>query len=626
MYHIGEIMNQQTNIQNALSKAQELCKENNTELLYLTLFGSSLYGTTTPGKSDLDIKGIFLPCLKSLSIGDCPKSIHWSSGDSKHRNSATDIDIDLWSIQHWLLKLLPAGDTGATDLLFSPSNYTCTIFRDVRLNDIFANPNRFLDIKHCRSYADYSLGQAKKYGIKGSRLGALRTVHHWVTKQKTLDPQARFESILDRLVLECGDNRYCSLVDSTTGPALQLCGKIHVGGIRIKEFVMRVESDMDKYGARAIEAEKNQGLDFKALSHALRAFDQMEQLYKERKITFPLKTAEYLMSVKRGDYTWAELEPKILERLAEIDTIRNEFNDFSQFDIEYAKEQIQKAYGLYDKAVSQVNLNTEKITVKEIPPKVVNAICNRLGLIESKYDIKILYAVETGSRGWGFASSDSDYDIRFIYVHKPEWYFDKLLYNKPDTIENAVEKTNVGDLDICGWDIVKVLDLFRNSNASITEWLSSPIIYYETASLIKHLKDIAHDICNPYRQWHHYFGMVQSGIKKYKEKQSIKAWLYILRPLLMCMWIEKYQTLPPMRMQIVLNDIINDNILKKSIECVIEAKRIGDEKDIFEPPKILDDFVKSAVQNAQNRDPKFPVPKITVDYGTIFRGILNETW
>ena len=104
---------------------------------------------------------------------------------------------------------------------------------------------------------------------------------------------------------------------------------------------------MDKYGARAIEAEKNLGLDFKALSHALRAFDQMEQLYKTGRIVFPLATREKLLRVKRGEIPWVELEPMIVERLKEIDAIREASDTKVVYDLDFAKAQIEKCYGLH---------------------------------------------------------------------------------------------------------------------------------------------------------------------------------------------------------------------------------------------------------------------------------------
>jgi predicted nucleotidyltransferase len=105
-----------------IRQAEALCHEHGTSLLFLTIFGSSLYGTETPGKSDLDLRGIFLPSIGALALNKAPKSLQRSTNRTGQRNSAEDVDIDLWSVQHWLLKLLPAGDTGDLDLMFSPSH------------------------------------------------------------------------------------------------------------------------------------------------------------------------------------------------------------------------------------------------------------------------------------------------------------------------------------------------------------------------------------------------------------------------------------------------------------------------------------------------------------------------
>lgn len=110
------------------------------------------------------------------------------------------------------------------------------------------------------------------------------------------------------------------------------------------------------------------------------------------------------------------------------------------------------------------------------------AIGDEMCGIEKRHGVRVLYASETGSRGWGFASTDSDYDVRFVYAHTKDWYLDSLLSKADDTIENAVQQTSIGKLDICGWDLVKAIDLFRNSNASIFEWLTSPIVYQETTT------------------------------------------------------------------------------------------------------------------------------------------------
>ena len=49
-------------------------------------------------------------------------------------------------------------------------------------------------------------------------------------------------------------------------------------------------------------------------------------------------------------------------------------------------------------------------------------ILRELKKIEEQENVKIIMAIESGSRAWGFASPDSDYDVRFIYVRKEEDY------------------------------------------------------------------------------------------------------------------------------------------------------------------------------------------------------------
>ena len=207
--------------QNSLlvNKAQQFCKEHHVHLLYLTLFGSKLYGTDMPGTSDLDVRGIFLPSLEKAVLDEIPHSLHWSSGNSASRNSADDLDMDLWSVQHWLLKLLPAGDMGATDLLFSPSNSNCTLYRDCRLDTVFAFPTKLYDTKGCRAYADYSLKQAKKYGIRGTRLGALRSVYIWITSSfPEISPDLRIKDVLHDLIalpFSTRVNQPCNFVEKS---------------------------------------------------------------------------------------------------------------------------------------------------------------------------------------------------------------------------------------------------------------------------------------------------------------------------------------------------------------------------------------------------------------------------
>ncbi len=615
----------QQQTQQLIVQAQALCREKNATLLYLTLFGSQLYGTDMPGKSDIDVRGIFLPCLENTALGELPHSLHWSSGDNESRNASDDIDIDLWSLQHWLLKLLPAGDTGATDLLFSPSNTACTLYRDHRLDAVFAHPELLYDAKNCRGYADYSLGQAKKYGIKGSRLGALRSVHTWLLHTYP-EPshEIRLKNILPELAAACCDNKYCVVQEQDGQPSLQLCGKIHVGNIRLREFVSRVAADMEHYGARAIAAEQNQGVDYKALSHALRAFDQMEELYATGKITFPLATREQLKAVKRGDIPWSELEGIIVHRLAETDAARERATCISAYNADFARKQIAACYDLRLPATPQVKTDIFADGFS-VPQDALEAIHQRLHDIEETHHVKILYAAETGSRGWGFASRDSDYDVRFIYVHEPSWYMAELLVKHKDTIESAVEDTPAGAFDICGWDLEKALILFRESNAAILEWLQSPIVYVEYGHLAERLRKLMPTQINLYRLWHHYNSMITSGMHRYKNTPTIKGYLYIIRPLIMLLWVEISLSAPPMRFDQALHGVLVDSIIKDDIFSIVEQKKQGIEKDAYTPPQGVEHYVNAMVRKIRScEDPRFAIPDKNMDYQELFREILKE--
>ncbi len=112
-----------------------------------------------------------------------------------------------------------------------------------------------------------------------------------------------------------------------------------------------------------------------------------------------------------------------------------------------------------------------------------NKIKIQLKKIEREHKVKILYAIESGSRVWGFASQDSDFDVRFIYVHHKDWYLS--IESKRDVIEMPLE----GDLDINGWDLTKALGLFRKSNPPLYEWLQSPIVYLKPHTSILNLSN-----------------------------------------------------------------------------------------------------------------------------------------
>ena len=135
-------------------------------------------------------------------------------------------------------------------------------------------------------------------------------------------------------------------------------------------------------------------------------------------------------------------------------------------------------------------------------------IQSELNRIESQYDVRVLYAVESGSRAWGFASTDSDFDVRFIYLHKPEWYLS--VETKRDVIEEPISDS----LDISGWDLRKALGLLRKSNPPLLEWLKSPIVYRENAEFTSSFRALAAKYFSPEKCYLHYLGPVRQDAEQ----------------------------------------------------------------------------------------------------------------
>ena len=157
-------------------------------------------------------------------------------------------------------------------------------------------------------------------------------------------------------------------------------------------------------------------------------------------------------------------------------------------------------------------------------------ILEKLKEIELANDIKILFAVESGSRAWGFPSKDSDYDIRFVYTHRKEWYLN--LWEQKDTIQFMTDE----DLDGVGWDLKKALQLLSKSNASFLGWLFSPIVYKADSEFLKEMKNLAHASFKPIAAYYHYNSMNKKYLENVESRNfTIKQFFYALRTVLCCL-------------------------------------------------------------------------------------------
>ncbi|MCL4152986.1 UNVERIFIED_CONTAM: hypothetical protein GTU68_007345, partial [Idotea baltica] len=172
-------------------------------------------------------------------------------------------------------------------------------------------------------------------------------------------------------------------------------------------------------------------------------------------------------------------------------------------------------------------------------------IQQELAELEAEKDIKILYAVESGSRAWGFASKNSDWDVRFIYVHRKNWYL------SIDKRKDNVNRMLPDDLDLSGWEIRKALGLFRKSNPPMLEWLRSPIVYTEPFTTAERLRKLSDNYFNPRSCLYHYLSMARGNYKDYLQNETVKLkkYFYVLRPIIACDWIAEKKEMAPMEFQ-----------------------------------------------------------------------------
>lgn len=201
-------------------------------------------------------------------------------------------------------------------------------------------------------------------------------------------------------------------------------------------------------------------------------------------------------------------------------------------------------------------------------------ILNKLNKIEIDNNIKIIHAVESGSRAWGFASKDSDYDVRFIYVRPMEYY---LQLQKFDDVLNC-ELNEI--FDINGWDIQKVLKLAHKSNPTIFEWSQSPIVY-KTSPLFHDIKSTIFEYFSSKSGLYHYLSTAKSNYREYLKGDMVrlKKYLYVIRPLLACHWILNHQTPPPM----LFNELVKAELsqdMKPHIDKLLELKIQSNETDM----------------------------------------------
>jgi predicted nucleotidyltransferase len=187
--------------------------------------------------------------------------------------------------------------------------------------------------------------------------------------------------------------------------------------------------------------------------------------------------------------------------------------------------------------------------------------------------IRILYACESGSRAWGFASPDSDWDVRFLYVRPLDWYLS--IREGRDVIEAMLPN----DLDLAGWDLRKALGLLAKSNPSLIEWLQSPIVYTQDDAFMAGFRRLAAQYASRERSVRHYLHMAQGNWRSYLQADEVprKKYLYVLRPVYACRWIERDLGPTPMEFDRLRAGVPASPEIERAIDRLLIEKRSGSE-------------------------------------------------
>ncbi|MBI4553898.1 MAG: nucleotidyltransferase domain-containing protein [Candidatus Latescibacteria bacterium] len=260
-----------------------------------------------------------------------------------------------------------------------------------------------------------------------------------------------------------------------------------------------------------------------------------------------------------------------------------------------------------------------------IPRHIHNTIVARLDHIEVEEDVRIFFACESGSRAWGFPSTDSDYDVRFLSIHPPEWYLSVDMERKRDVIERPIND----HLDLNGWDLRKALWLLRKSNPPLLEWLASPIVYREYSAIPQRLRELKARYYSPRACAYHYLHMAKGNYREYLHGARVwlKKYLYVLRPLLAIEWIIRDLGPVPMEFERLIEAVIEDRTLRWAIDQLLEAKKAGDELAVGPRIDPISLYLEEALPRLECLISDTEVRTAPIDeLNAVFREGLREMW
>ncbi|UAW07188.1 thioredoxin [Escherichia phage vB_EcoM-pJBK] len=272
-------------------------------------FGSHLYGTSTP-ESDIDFKEIYVPHARDILTGNVKEHMSKNTNNTSSKNTKDDVDHELYSLKYFF-KLAADGETVALDMLHTPPSLVVKSDLPDVWKYIQDNRSRFYTT-NMKSYLGYVRKQASKYGVKGSRLAVLRQAlkrsNEWgqyfdngavirLSHMKNVLPVGEFASWIETENEKTGKQTFYNLLDRKFQDTLTN-----------KEFNAILVKLEENYGERARKAEANEGIDWKALSHACRGGLQLLEIYKTGDLVYPLQDAPFILDVKLGKHTFKTVQ------------------------------------------------------------------------------------------------------------------------------------------------------------------------------------------------------------------------------------------------------------------------------------------------------------------------------
>jgi hypothetical protein len=292
---------------------------NEVDVIMITKFGSHLYGTSSPS-SDKDYKGVFMPSNEEILLGKIPKSISFGTPNSTEKNTADDIDCELYSL-HYFLELACKGEMIAIDMLHSTDSI---IQADELWESIYEMRSKFYT-SHMAAFVGYAKKQAAKYSLKGNRLESADKLLNFLNRF----PQGvKLDAFWDDLPED--ENMYTiesnDLDADCEVKTFYFCGKQLQSTARVEYISDIVKTFKERYGNRAKDAQENGGIDWKAFSHALRAGYQIKEIYTKGDLKFPLGSAKFIKDVKEGKHSFEKVSDVLDELLKEIQIKSEEVN------------------------------------------------------------------------------------------------------------------------------------------------------------------------------------------------------------------------------------------------------------------------------------------------------------